>query len=63
VSWALPFITQLTKFPVAEHDEYVDTFSQAIIYFKNEGWFTLQQARDIDEPRKANKVVSNPYSA
>jgi predicted phage terminase large subunit-like protein len=63
VSWAAAFIKQLGKFPVAEHDDYVDTFTQAIIYLKNDGWFELPQAKDIDEVRISNKPKINPYAA
>ena len=63
VSWAGAFLKQLGKFPVAEHDDYVDTFTQAIIYLKNDGWFELPQARDVDEPRISNKPRINPYAA
>ena len=63
VSWAAAFLKQLGKFPVAEHDDYVDTFTQAIIYLKNDGWFELPQARDVDEPRISNKPRINPYAA
>jgi predicted phage terminase large subunit-like protein len=63
VSWAAAFIKQLSKFPVAEHDDYVDTFTQAIIYLKNDGWFTLPRAKDIDEPKVDNKIRINPYAA
>jgi predicted phage terminase large subunit-like protein len=63
VSWAASFLKQLGKFPVAEHDDYVDTFTQAIIYLKNDGWFELPQAKDIDEPRISNKPRINPYAA
>jgi predicted phage terminase large subunit-like protein len=62
VSWAQGFIKQLEKFPVAEHDDYVDTFSQAIIYLKNDGWFELPRAKDIDEPRIKPKEYVNPYA-
>jgi len=62
VSWAQGFIKQLEKFPVAEHDDYVDTFSQAIIYLKNDGWFDLPKAKDIDEPRIKPKEYVNPYA-
>ena len=64
-SWAQPFMKQLAKFPAAEHDEYVDCFSQAIIYLKNDGWFTLPRARDVDEPltRAPQRDRSNPYAA
>jgi predicted phage terminase large subunit-like protein len=63
VSWAASFLKQLGKFPVAEHDDSVDTFTQAIIYLKNDGWFELPQAKDIDEPRITNKTRINPYAA
>jgi predicted phage terminase large subunit-like protein len=62
VSWAVPFMKQLAKFPVAEHDDYVDTFTQAIIYLKNEGWFELPQARERDEPRQYKRERVNPYA-
>ena len=63
VSWAQAFLKQLAKFPVAEHDDYVDTFSQAVIYLKNEGWFDLPQARDRDEPKQYKRERVNPYAA
>ena len=62
VSWASAFLKQLAKFPVAEHDDYVDTFTQAIIYLKNSQWFELPQARDQDEPRRLNERKVNPYA-
>ena len=62
VSWALPFLKQVEKFPLAEHDDYVDTLTQAIIYLRNEGWFDLPRARDRDEPRPKKERV-NPYAA
>lgn len=62
VSWAQPFLRQLGKFPVAEHDDYVDTFTQAIIYLKNDGWFELPQARDPDAPKQWKRERTNPYA-
>ena len=64
VSWAKPFIKELSKFPVTEHDDYTDTFSQAVIYLKDEGWFELPKALDDeileqDYTKKRKKV--NPY--
>jgi predicted phage terminase large subunit-like protein len=63
VSWAQSFLKQIAKFPVAEHDDYVDTFTQAVIFLKNDGWFELPQARDVDEHRLASKEKVNPYAA
>lgn len=62
VTWASTFITQLKKFPVAEHDDYVDTFTQAIIYLKNDGWFELPQAKDPDAKERVQKDLVNPYA-
>ena len=63
VSWAHDFVKQLSKFPVAPHDDYVDTFTQAIIYFKNDRWFELPQARDPDERHVEKIARANPYAA
>ena len=62
VSWAQKFLKQLERFPVAEHDDYVDTFTQAIIYFKNSGFFELPVAKDYDEPPPKIKQRVNPYA-
>jgi len=63
VSWAQPFINQLSKFPVAPHDDYVDTFSQAVIYLKDNGWFELPVAEEdeLEEIDYSKKKRSNPY--
>lgn len=63
VSWADEFMKQVAKFPVATHDEYVDCMTQAVIFLKNEGWFELPRAKDIDEPRKPDRNKINPYAA
>lgn len=63
VSWAQPFLKQVAKFPVAEHDDYVDCMTQAILFLKNDGWFELPQARERDEPRQFKKERINPYAA
>ena len=62
VSWAAAFLKQLAKFPVAEHDDYVDTFTQAVIYLKDDGWFELPMAKDIDERREPKRERVNPYA-
>lgn len=62
VSWASAFMKQIAKFPVAEHDEYVDCLTQAVIYLKNDGLLGLPVARDVDEPRAPQKERVNPYA-
>lgn len=65
VTWAKAFKDQCEKFPNAEHDDYVDTFSQAINYLKAQGWFDLDRVPD-EEPEEVDyyaerKRRSNPY--
>lgn len=65
VTWARDFVEQCSKFPNAEHDDYVDTFTQAMIYLRDEGWFELERApedesEDVDY---TNKKKVNPYAA
>ena len=33
-----------------------------MIYLKNDYWFELPQAMDIDEPKKLDKPRINPYA-
>jgi predicted phage terminase large subunit-like protein len=67
IGWAQAFVKQLAKFPVAEHDDYVDTFTQAIIYLKDNLWFDLpitdeDPIEEIDYHRKSARR-ENPYGA
>ena len=63
VSWAGAFMKQLGKFPVAAHDDYVDTFTQAVIFLKNDKWFELPEAKDPDERKHIKRERVNPYAA
>lgn len=65
VGWAQSFLKQLAKFPVAEHDDYVDTFTQAIIYLKDSMWFELPQTDEdpIEDQDYTAKRKVNPYAA
>ncbi len=62
VDWALPFVEQLKRFPVAKNDDYVDTFTQTVIYCRDEGWLELPTAKELyDTPPPKERV--NPYGA
>lgn len=67
VSWARDFVQQCERFPNDEHDDYVDTFSQSMIYLRDTGWLDLDSAdEDIEEERDyatERKQRSNPYAA
>jgi predicted phage terminase large subunit-like protein len=61
-TWAQTFLKQLSKFPVVAHDDYVDTFTQVVIYLKNDGWFDLPRARERDEAQPHKRERVNPYA-
>lgn len=63
-TWAQPFIEQCEQFPAGAHDDYVDTFTQIMIYLKDTQQLELPVAPD-DEPEERDyhrpKSRSNPY--
>jgi predicted phage terminase large subunit-like protein len=67
VTWARPLVQQCEMFPNGEHDDMVDTVSQAMIYLRDGGWFELPEAPDdpIEEVDyyELNKRKHNPYAA
>ncbi len=67
VSWAREFVQQVEYFPNAEHDDYVDTFTQAMILLRDQGWFEMpfaerDEIEEIDYHKK-KKVSANPYAS
>jgi predicted phage terminase large subunit-like protein len=48
--WARDVIEEVVAFPVGEHDDYVDTMTQALLRFRNGGFITLP-SDEPDEPR------------
>lgn len=65
-TWAQPFLSQLTRFApgITGHDDYVDAFTQALIYLKDGGWLDSPAGYEEDEePTKEYKGRrTNPYS-
>ena len=66
VTWARPFLLQCEQFPNAEHDDYVDTLSQAMILMRDQGRFELEMA-ELDEIEEYDyeadrKRKINPYA-
>jgi phage terminase large subunit-like protein len=65
ISWARPFLKQLEQFNKAEHDDYVDTFTQAVLFFKMSGMLVLpavpQDAPKEKDYNAARKRGQNPY--
>jgi predicted phage terminase large subunit-like protein len=63
-TWARPFVDQLMRFGpgVSAHDDYVDTFTQALIYLRDSEWLDLPFAEE-DEITELpyGKQKRNPY--
>lgn len=64
VTWARPFVEQCQQFPNGEHDDMVDTFTQATIYLRDSGLIELPSIPE-DEPEEVDyskQRRTNPYS-
>jgi predicted phage terminase large subunit-like protein len=48
--WAREVIEEVATFPVGEHDDYVDTTTQALLRYRQGGFVSL----DTDEPEDRN---------
>lgn len=67
VTWARPFVEQVGKFPNAEHDDYVDTYTQALHYLRDSGKIELEFA-ELDPVEEVDyhalkKSKRNPYAS
>ena len=66
ISWALGFLRQLTTFgpKVSAHDDYVDTFTQAMIYLRDAGLLELPMVPEDEADLEADygPKKRNPYS-
>jgi len=47
--WAREVIEEVAAFPVGEHDDYVDTTSQALLRFRQGGFITLDSDEKDDK--------------
>lgn len=54
--WAREVIDQVAEFPNAEHDEFVDCTSQALMRFRQGGFIRLQSDMQ-DEPQEKRRKV------
>lgn len=65
VSWARPFIKEVTTFPAAAHDDYNDTYTQALTYLRDAGWLEVDEVPEEEEEEFAEDSATkrNPYGA
>jgi predicted phage terminase large subunit-like protein len=61
-TWADQLIHQLMLFPNGEHDDLVDTMSQALIFLRDSGMLSLDEAKWVRE-YEPPKERTNPYAA
>lgn len=66
VTWARPFVKQVERFPNDEHDDYVDTYTQALTFLRDGGQIEMPAA-DLDEITEFDyyadkKRKTNPYT-
>lgn len=52
VTWARPLVTQCEEFPNGEHDDYVDTMTQALIYLRDSDFLVLEAAPEEAETER-----------
>ena len=58
--WAREVIEEVAAFPVGEHDDYVDTTSQALLRFRQGGFITLD-TDEQDEPQLFKRRTAAYY--
>jgi predicted phage terminase large subunit-like protein len=63
MTWLDPFLREISSFPMAKHDDYVDALSQALRYLRDSGIITLDHhpAPD-DDYADDRRVYVNPYA-
>lgn len=60
--WADMVIDQVCSFPLVEHDDVVDTFSQALQYLKDQGWLVIDPPEEEDDDYVPERRAGNPYA-
>ena len=54
--WADEVIEECASFPSGEHDDYVDSTSQALLRFRQGGWVRAESDEWDDEPKYQRPV-------
>lgn len=60
-AWVDPLIRELISFPNAEHDDMVDSMTQALIFLRDSQMLTIDPAEDYDD-YSPPRDKSNPYA-
>ena len=62
-SWVNPFMEQVCSFPLASHDDFVDTLSMSLRYLRDIGFLNIDPVQEedyYDEDRQIRR--ENPYA-
>jgi predicted phage terminase large subunit-like protein len=62
-SWADGFMKQVSRFPNDEHDDYVDTMSQALRFLHDKRFLSLNSSNRFEERAIPKTKKQNPYAA
>jgi predicted phage terminase large subunit-like protein len=66
VTWAEDFLREVCSFPNSPHDEYVDCLSQALAFFRDQEWLSIDptpERPEYEEEDWGDSGYSNPYAA
>ena len=55
--WAREVVEEVAAFPVGEHDDYVDTVSQALLRYRQGGFISLDSDEREDQYFRARKAA------
>lgn len=64
ITWARKFVTEVENFPNAEHDDYVDTYTQALTFLRDGGQLEMPETDEdeVEEVDYTTKKRVNPYA-
>lgn len=57
--WANEVIEECASFPAGEHDDFVDSTTQALIRFRQGGWISISS--DEDDEESSDLLTTEPY--
>ena len=62
-SWADGFMKQVSRFPNDEHDDYIDTMTQALRYLHDKRFLSLTASTRFETAPPIKRERVNPYAA
>lgn len=64
ITWARKFVLEVESFPNAEHDDYVDTYTQALTFLRDGGQLEMPETDEdeIEEMDYTSHKRVNPYA-